>query len=358
MKCLKVELGPRSYPIFIGGGLIKNAGKFLRETTRAGAVAVVTNTKVNRLYGAQCASSLRKSGFRTVTITLPDGEKYKTLDYVKNIYDELIKNRFDRADTILALGGGVTGDMAGFAAATYMRGISCVQLPTTLLAQVDSSVGGKTGVDYPGGKNIIGSFHQPRLVLADISTLMTLSAREFRCGMAEVIKYGIISSVSLFNYLEKSVNMITARNKKALQKIITESCRIKAKIVAEDERESGIRAILNMGHTFGHAIETALGFRKLKHGEAVAIGLVMASRLSYTLGILKAEAVTRVSRLVHSFGLPTSPPRNLDPEEVIKGMLHDKKTVSGKHRFIVFDKIGRASIRSDLTKKEIINVLR
>jgi len=353
-----VKLGPRSYPIYIGSGLVKSAGKFLRETARGTAAAVVTNAKVDRLYGAQCVSSLRKSGFRTVTITLPDGEKYKTLDHVKKIYDELIKNRFDRADTIVALGGGVTGDMAGFAAATYMRGIDFVQVPTTLLAQVDSSVGGKTGVDYPGGKNIIGSFHQPKLVLADISTLLTLSAREFRCGIAEVIKYGIISSAPLFNYLEKSVNKITARKKEALEKIIADSCRIKAGIVEKDERESGVRAVLNMGHTFGHAIETALGFRKLKHGEAVAIGLVMASRLSYSLGLLKAEAVNRVSRLVAEFGLPTSPPRSLDPEDIIKGMSHDKKRVSGKHRFIVFDRIGRASIRSDLTKNEILNVLR
>lgn len=337
---------------------MKDPGKLLRKSLRGRSVAIVTNVKVNRLYGANCLSSLRKSGFRTVTVTLPDGEQYKTIEHVKKIYDELIRNSFDRSDAILALGGGVTGDMAGFAAATYMRGIDYVQVPTTLLAQVDSSVGGKTGVDYPGGKNIIGAFHQPRLVLSDISALLTLSAREFRCGMAEVIKYGIIRSASLFNYLEKSVDKINGRKKEALERIVTESCRIKARIVEEDEKELGVRAILNMGHTFGHAIETALNFRKIKHGEAVAIGLVMASRLSYSLGLLKAKSVHRVHSLIQNFGLPTSLPRNLDPDDVIKGMGHDKKTVSGMRKFIVFDKIGHADIRTNITNKEIIKILR
>ena len=358
MTCIKVKLGARSYPVYIGSGQMENAGKLLRKTLRGRSVAIVTNSKVSRLYGAHCVSSLRKAGFRTLIVTLPDGEKYKTIDNIKKIYDELIKNRFDRADAILALGGGVTGDMAGFAAATYMRGIDFIQMPTTLLAQVDSSVGGKTGVDYRGGKNIIGAFHQPRLVLADISTLLSLSAREFRCGIAEVIKYGLIRSASLFNYLEKSVDEILARKESALEKIVAESCRIKAKVVEEDERETGVRAILNMGHTFGHAIETALGFKKLKHGEAVSIGLVMASRLSYTLGLLKTENVHRLQSLIAKFGLPISLPRNLQPEDVYKGMSLDKKITSGQRRFVVIDKIGRAEIRADLTKNEIINVLR
>lgn len=337
---------------------MKDSGKLLRKTVHGRSIAVVTNSKVLKLYGKKCISFLRRSGYRTITVTLPDGEKYKTIDYVKKIYDELIKNRFDRADAILALGGGVTGDMAGFAAATYMRGIDFVQMPTTLLAQVDSSVGGKTGVDYSGGKNIIGSFYQPKIVIADISTLLSLSAREFRCGIAEVIKYGLIRSASLFNYLEKTADKILTRKQVALEKIVTDSCRIKAKIVSEDERESGVRAILNMGHTFGHAIETALNFRKLKHGEALAIGLVMASRLSYSIGLIKAENVKRVHNLIARYGLPTSLPRNLQPEDIIKGMSHDKKIKSGKRRFIVIDKIGRADIRTDLADKEIINVLR
>ena len=358
MKCIKIKLGIRSYPVFIGTGVINSTGKQLLGISSGNKVAVISNKKVYGLYGAQCASSIRKSGFCPITITLPDGEKFKTIEYIKKIYDALIKNKFDRSDTILALGGGVTGDLAGFAAATYMRGIDYVQVPTTLLAQVDSSVGGKTGVDYFGGKNIIGAFYQPKVVLADISTLLSLSAREFRCGMAEVIKYGIIRSASLFRYLEKSAGRITDRKKDALEKIVTESCRIKAKVVEEDERELGVRAILNMGHTFAHAIETALNFRKLKHGEAVAIGLVMASRLSYTLGLVKAESVNRVHNLIAQFGLPTSLPRNLQPEDVIKGMSHDKKIVSGKRRFIVFNKIGSAQIRTDITDKEIINVLR
>ncbi len=355
---LRVKLGERSYDILVGEGLLVRAGRLMKPVLAQSRVIIVTDDNVAPLYLSALCGALDGEGINHSEIILPAGEQTKDFAHFRELTEGLLGAKAERDTTLVALGGGVIGDITGFAAAVTLRGLPFIQIPTTLLAQVDSSVGGKTGVDYPGGKNIIGAFHQPRLVLADISTLLTLSAREFRCGIAEVIKYGIISSAPLFNYLEKSVSKITARKKDALTKIVTDSCRIKAGIVAKDERESGVRAVLNMGHTFGHAIETALGFRKLKHGEAVAIGLVMASRLSYSLGLLKAEAVNRVSRLVAEFGLPTSPPRSLDPEDIIKGMLHDKKRVSGKHRFIVFDRIGRASIRSDITKNEILNVLR
>ena len=357
MDRLNVRLGEDSYPIYIGSGLLKKAGKLAGKSARGRLACIVTNPRVDRLYGGSCRESFKKAGFSVATIVIPDGERYKTLENIKKIYNGLIKNRFDRAAMIVALGGGVVGDMAGFAAATYMRGIDYIQIPTTLLAQVDSSVGGKTGVDYPGGKNIIGAFYQPKLVLADSSVISTLPEREYRCGIAEVIKYGIIRSASLFSYLEKSVQKIRVREAKSLREIVNRSCRIKARVVSQDEKESGVRAILNLGHTFGHAIETALNFQKLKHGEAVAIGLVQAARLSYTLGFVNSATVRRIKTLVSEFGLPTGLPRQLTPGDVLKGMRHDKKMISGKARFILFDKIGTAKIVSGLRDKEILSAI-
>jgi len=351
-------LGDRSYPILIATGVLPDAGRLLRRVSTASKVCIVTNTTVRRLYADTCISSLQKAGFRVSVISLPDGERYKTLKGMQKIYDGLIKAGLDRSDAVLALGGGVTGDMAGFAAATYMRGICLAQFPTTLLAQVDSSVGGKTGVDHPGGKNIVGAFYQPRLVVCDLSTLFTLPRREYLCGLAEVLKYGVIKSAPFFAYLEKSAKDILGRKSDTLEKIVSESCRIKAAVVGEDEKESGVRAILNFGHTFAHGIETALNFRNIRHGEAVAIGMVMASRLSYVLGLASAQSAQRVERLISAYGLPTRLPRGLTPEKVIAGMEHDKKILAGKWRFVVFDRIGHAFVKDGLTRKEAMVVLR
>ncbi len=348
MAEIRVNLGERSYSIKAGEGVLGNCGPLVKKIARGGGVAIVTNRKVNGLFGETCRRSLEKAGFRTETVILPDGERFKNLAQVSKIYDALVKKGFDRSDTIFALGGGVVGDIAGFAAATYMRGIDCIQAPTTLLAQVDSSVGGKTGVDYPGGKNLIGAFHQPRAVLADLSALKTLSEREFRCGMAEVIKYGIIKSPSFFGFLEKSVKEILRRKPVFLEEIVRKSCRIKADVVSEDEREAGLRAILNYGHTFGHGIETALDFKRLKHGEAVSIGMVMAAELSRRLGLCGEKSVTRIKNLLGAYGLPVVKPRSVSIDDVIEGMAHDKKKMAGSPRFVLINKIGSCIIKGDL----------
>ncbi len=344
MDQVKVRLGERSYRIYLGNGILKNTADYISGFARGERVGVITNPKIKNLFGKKIASSLKKAGFKHEFITIPDGEKYKTLAAISRIYDRLVAARFDRADTILALGGGVVGDMAGFAAGTYMRGIDYVQIPTTLLAQVDSSVGGKTGVDHKKGKNLIGAFHQPKAVVCDMAALKSLSDREYRCGLAEVIKYGVIRSASLFRFMEESVEKVLERKNKTLLRIVKESCRIKARVVEEDEREGGIRAILNYGHTFAHGIETALNYKKIKHGEAVAIGMVMAANLSYSAGFSSAADAGRIENLVKAYGLPTRLPKGLDSKRVIDGMGHDKKVLSGKRRLIVFGKIGRALI--------------
>lgn len=357
MNRLVVKLKARSYPIYVGSDVLGKTGELLRKTARGKNVAIITNPKVDELYGKQCAGSLKKAGFNVSTMKIPDGERYKTLKQIERIYDFLIRNRFDRTDSVVALGGGVTGDMAGFASATYMRGIDYIQIPTTLLAQVDSSVGGKTGVDHSGGKNIIGAFYQPKMVLADLSALSTLPEREFTCGMAEVIKYGVIRSLSFFRFLERSAPDILARKKTALHKIVEESCKTKAEVVEKDEMETGVRAILNFGHTFGHGVETAMNFRRIKHGEAVGIGMVLASRLSEVLGLITHKSFVRVKSLVSTFGLPTELPRQLTPDDVLRGMRHDKKIISGKQVFIVFDKIGKAVIRTSVSENEIMSAM-
>lgn len=357
MKSIKVNLGERSYPIFIGPNTLQNTGTLLRKIIKGNRIGVITNSKVAKYYLPRCKTSLEKSGYDVTVIKIPDGEEYKNLGQISLIYDRLVKAKFDRGDTLLALGGGVTGDMAGFAAATYMRGIDYIQAPTTLLAQVDSSVGGKTGVDHSGGKNLIGAFHQPKAVLADTSAFGTLPDREFRCGMAEVIKYGVIRSTSLFSFLEKSASDIKNKKQMAIEKIIVESCRIKAKVVSEDERESGVRAILNMGHTFGHGIETALGFKKLKHGEAVAIGMALAARLSYRLGDCDEKTVNRIENLIKVYGLPVKTPKGITAGDVIKGMSHDKKAVGGVLRFIIPTAIGSVAIKKDISVGDIRAVI-
>jgi len=353
---ISLKLSHSSYDIVIGPGILQHLGKYLRDLSLGEKVAVVTQTKVDRLYGLQVRKSLEDVGYAPVMIRLPDGERYKTLDRVARIYDKLVALRFERGATLIALGGGVVGDMTGFAAATFLRGISYVQCPTTVVAQVDASIGGKTGVDHPKGKNLIGAFHQPRLVCIDPTVLSTLEKREYVAGMAEVIKYGVIFDRPFFAYLEKHSEEILALDPKRILYCIKKSASIKAEIVQADERESGLRKILNYGHTFGHAIETLTGYRKYKHGEAVAIGMVAAARLACRRGVFQQRDVDRLIALLKVFRLPTRFPK-LDPGSVLSVMERDKKVVGEQIFFILPEKIGSVQIvRVD--RKELKGFLR
>jgi 3-dehydroquinate synthase len=344
IKRIPVQLGTNSYDIVIGQGVSRVMGKYLRDFLSAGdKVAVVTNPKIDRLHGARIRKSLEASGFAPLMIKIPDGERYKTNRQVERIYDRLVQHRFERRSLLVALGGGVIGDLTGFAAATFLRGISYVQCPTTVVAQVDASIGGKTGVDHPGGKNLIGAFHQPRLVCADPEVLTTLPRREFVAGLAEVIKYGVILDRHFFDYLEKNVEGILSLDQKKILYCIERSATIKAKVVQSDEKESGLRKVLNYGHTIGHAIETLTGYRTYKHGEAVAIGMASAARLSYLLGISSWKDVQRQIMLLDAFGLPTALPK-LDLDGIVDVMERDKKVVGGEIYFILPEKIGSVRI--------------
>jgi 3-dehydroquinate synthase len=343
VNTLTVELGSRSYPILIGEGLL--ARKDLLGTHIPGRdVLLVTNTTVGPLYADALKQGLADR--RLVEVSLPDGEAHKTLGTVSRILDVLVANRFSRDCTVIALGGGVVGDMAGFAAACYQRGVAYVQVPTTLLAQVDSSVGGKTGVNHPGGKNLIGAFHQPSAVVADTRTLSTLPPRELRAGLAEVIKYGLIEDAALFAWLEENMDRLLAHDAEALIHVIRRSCEIKAAIVGRDEREQGDRALLNLGHTFGHALESATGYTKWLHGEAVGAGLLMAATMSHEIGLVPSETVERVRRLLERTGLPTEE-RSLAPATVLEHMRIDKKVKSGRIRLVLLRAIGASFVTAD-----------
>jgi 3-dehydroquinate synthase len=344
MEAIRVELGERSYEICIGPGILPQLGERLREF-HFSRVALVSNPTVYALYGNTLLDSLRKAGFDAAVVTIPDGEEYKELLWAYHIYGELLKHRLDRSSALIALGGGVIGDITGFAASTYMRGISLVQVPTTLLAQVDSSVGGKTGVNHPEGKNMIGTFHQPRLVWADVDTLRTLPRREFLAGMAEVIKYGVIWDETFFNFLEKNREKILSLDSGAMQFIISRSCEIKAEVVSRDEREGGLRAILNYGHTIGHALETATGYTAHLHGEAVARGMYCEALLSCLLGLMDMKAAERIGSLIDSYGLPSKMPSGVDEERIISSMKLDKKAVAGELKFVLPQKIGSVVVK-------------
>ena len=349
METLTVELGERSYPIVIGSGLL--GGGF--DITQYGAGAdclVVSNGTVAPLYLDKLEACLR--GKSIATIRLEDGEQYKTLAAMQSILDKLVAEGANRDTTVVALGGGVVGDIAGFAAACYMRGVAFIQVPTTLLAQVDSSVGGKTGVNHPHGKNLIGAFHQPRLVLIDTDTLDTLPDRELRAGMAEVIKYGAIADVRFLEWLEENVDSILGRDEEALAFAIRRSCELKAQVVAEDERESGRRAILNFGHTFGHAIERCQGYRDWLHGEAVAAGMVMAAELSG----LDAGDVDRLRRLLQAAGLPVAPPK-AGADRLLDAMGMDKKVAQKKLRFVLLRAPGQAYLSGEYDTDRLGQVL-
>lgn len=345
MQTLHVELGERSYPIHIGRGLLTQPQLILQHLKRK-QVAIVTNTTVAPLYLEKLAQPLRDAGVNVIPIVLPDGEAYKNAATLNLIYDALLENRCERSTTIIALGGGVIGDLAGYAAATYLRGVPFIQVPTTLLSQVDSSVGGKTGINHPLGKNMIGAFYQPQVVLADIDTLSTLPERELSAGLAEVIKYGLIRDEAFFVWQEANMQKLLALDTEAMSYAIYRSCENKAEVVAADERESGERALLNLGHTFGHAIENAMGYGVWLHGEAVAAGTMLAADLSRRLGWLTDAEISRIKAIFKAARLPIEAPA-LGVERYLDLMGLDKKVVDGQIRLVLQQGIGKSLVTSD-----------
>ncbi|MEJ6021859.1 3-dehydroquinate synthase [Ramlibacter sp. PS4R-6] len=343
MSPIEIALGERSYRILVGPGLLADAGAWADAPASSQAL-VVTNTTVAPLYAQRLARVIAARHPKVHIVELPDGEEHKNWQVLNRIFDALLAHGCDRKTVVYALGGGVVGDMAGFAAASYMRGVPFVQVPTTLLAQVDSSVGGKTAVNHPLGKNMIGAFYQPRLVVCDLDTLATLPAREFSAGLAEVIKYGPIADMAFLDWIETNLAGLMAREPALLAHAVRRSCEIKAAVVGQDERESGLRAILNFGHTFGHAIEAGLGYGEWLHGEAVGCGMVMAAHLSQGLGLVDAAFVERLTRILRDAGLPVRAPA-LGADRFIELMRVDKKAEAGEIRFVVIDKPGSASMR-------------
>jgi 3-dehydroquinate synthase len=332
-QTIKIALGDRSYDIRIGAGILDTIGPLCRELGLSGTTAVISNTTVAPLYYNTVRASLEDAGFRPVLIELPDGEQYKNSATLSLIYDALVDSALDRGSFIVALGGGVIGDMAGFAAASYLRGIPFVQVPTTLLSQVDSSVGGKTGINHPKGKNLIGAFYQPRAVLIDVTTLDTLPDREFRAGLGEIVKYGAVLDGDFFNFLEQNAQSLLSRDKEALIRAVARSCSIKGHVVEQDEREGGVRAVLNYGHTLGHAVETLTGYTRYLHGEAVAIGMVQAAKISERHGYCSANDRHRIESLIASLGLPAQLPE-FPAEACVGALSHDKKVREGGLLFI------------------------
>ncbi len=346
MQTLTVDLGERSYPIHIGAGLLARAELILPHLAQP-RVAIVTNTTVGPLYLDRLRSTLEAAGVEVLPIVLPDGEQYKNWETLNLIFDALLTRRAERKTTLIALGGGVIGDLTGFAAACYQRGVPFIQVPTTLLAQVDSSVGGKTGINHPLGKNMIGAFYQPRLVLADTDTLNTLPDRELAAGLAEVIKYGLIRDLPFLEWLEANMERLVARDTEALTHAIYHSCRNKAEVVAADERESGQRALLNLGHTFGHAIEAGMGYGNWLHGEAVAAGTLLAADLSRRMGLITEADVARIESLYRRAGLPTRAPA-LGVETYLQFMGVDKKVEGGRMRFVLLRRLGEAFVTAEV----------
>ncbi|HMY78251.1 MAG TPA: 3-dehydroquinate synthase [Thauera aminoaromatica] len=351
MQTLNVALGERAYPIHIGRGLLGRADLILPHL-KTQRVAIVTNEVVGPLYLERLRAGLEDAGVRTAAVVLPDGEAHKDWETLARIFDMLLAERCERSTTLVALGGGVVGDMGGFAAACYQRGMPFIQVPTTLLSQVDSSVGGKTAINHPLGKNMIGAFYQPRLVLADIDTLDTLPDRELSAGLAEVIKYGLIRDPDFLAWLELNLDRLMARDTDALAWAIERSCRNKAEVVAADETEQGERALLNLGHTFGHAIETGLGYGEWLHGEAVAAGTMMAAELSRRLGWIDAAAVARIEALLERARLPVWGPR-FGVERYVELMSHDKKVEAGKLRLVLLRALGCAVMHGEAPAGEI-----
>jgi 3-dehydroquinate synthase len=355
MQTLSVALGERSYPIHIGTDLLGRADLIVPVLAR-NSVAVVSNTTVAPLFMERLAGALTRAGAEVVRIVVPDGEEHKDWRTLNAIFDALLEKRCGRDTTLVALGGGVIGDLAGFAAAIYQRGVQYVQAPTTLLSQVDSSVGGKTAINHPLGKNMIGAFHQPRLVLADMGTLKTLPERELRSGLAEVIKHGLVRDAAFFAWLEANIERLLSRDPVALEQAVMRSVAIKAEIVARDEREGGLRRVLNFGHTFGHAIETGLGYGAWLHGEAVAAGMAMAADLSRQLGYLSEADTGRIRSLLQRAGLPTAA-KGIAPSRMQQLMSVDKKVKAGRIHFVLLESLGAATLRSDVPSAAIDRTL-
>jgi 3-dehydroquinate synthase len=351
VETLKVELGERSYPIMVGSKTLDYLGEAVRKLGCGSRLLVVTNDTVGPLYGERVKNSLQKAGFDLLYYELPDGEEFKSLQSAEKLYTIALEGGLERGSAVVALGGGVIGDLAGFVAATYMRGVPYIQVPTTLLAQVDSSVGGKVAVNHPLGKNMIGCFYQPRLTFTDVRVLHTLAAREVYAGLAEVIKYGVIRDPSFFCFLEEQIENILALDEDAVIEVIKRSCAIKAEIVEKDEREEGLRAILNFGHTVGHALEAITGYRVYRHGEAVAMGMVVAAAISVGRGLMQDDEQERLVKLLIKAGLPVVFP--FTAEEIIPLLLRDKKASEGKPRFVLPLSLGKAELFSDVETEEV-----
>lgn len=354
MATLNLDLAERSYPIYIEKGLFSSNSPLI-DHIRGQRVCIVSNDLVYPLYGEKLESLL--TNFQVDSVILPDGEEHKSLANFDKIMSHLLEQNHGRDSTLIALGGGVIGDITGFAAACYQRGIDFIQIPTTLLSQVDSSVGGKTAVNHPLGKNMIGAFYQPKAVIIDTNTLSTLPEREFSAGMAEVIKYGILGDIEFFNWLEANIGKILQRDDQIIQQMIYRCCQCKAEIVAEDEKESGKRALLNLGHTFGHAIEAEQGYGKWLHGEAVAAGMLLAGQISEIKNLLSASDLRRIESLISAFNLPTKAPDSMGFEQFVKHMQRDKKNIGGQLRFILPIGIGNSELRSDISEEELKQIL-
>lgn len=353
MAIVTVNLDTREYHIIIKTGLLSRAGEEISRAVRGRRAMVVTEPTVAPLYLERVLISLRDAGFDVHSAEIPGGEQNKTLETVSNLYEGMLDAKLDRSSVLITLGGGVTGDLAGFAAATYLRGIDFVQIPTTLLAQVDASIGGKVGVDLPRGKNLVGAFHQPKCVLIDPEVLTTLPRREFAGGLAEMIKHGIIAGQPLFDFMRDQSDALQRLDADVLETAIARSCEVKAGIVVQDEKESGIRAFLNYGHTVGHGIEAATGFSKYNHGEAVSIGMVTAAIIAEQIGLAEDRVAKSIAELLSSVGLPVAPNKEIDIDLVIKAMAYDKKVLAGKIRFVLPKRIGDVVITDAVTEADV-----
>jgi 3-dehydroquinate synthase len=358
MQTIRVELGPASHDAHVGAGIIDRVGELARDAgLKSGSCVLVTDATVEKLYAARVTDALRKSGFAPVVISVPPGEASKSSATLELLYDRMTAAALDRGSVVFALGGGVIGDLAGFAAATFLRGVALVQVPTTVVAQVDSALGGKTGINHRHAKNLIGAFYQPRLIVADVSTLATLPDREFREGLAEVIKYGAIMDAPMIADLERDLDAILARHAELLEQVVARSLTHKAAVVGADEREGGLRKTLNFGHTIGHAIEASAGYGNYFHGEAVAIGMVAAARLSSKYAGLSADEVSRLTRLIERAGLPTAMPAGWESADFTRALSLDKKRAAGAVEFVLLDRLGH-SLTKSLPFDNIVSALR
>ena len=357
MPTIHVELGKNSYPIIVNQDILGQIGGLLKSKVKSDKVIVVVDAFVNRHYGGLVLKSLSDAGFDSRMVEVPAGEEYKSLEWFGKLHNQLVDHHMDRTSALIALGGGVVGDLGGFVAATYMRGIPYIQIPTTLQAQVDASIGGKTAINHAKGKNLIGAFHQPKLVLIDVGTLRTLPPRDIRAGFIEVIKHGAIMDVPLFNQIEENLDAILNLNAEILIDVIAKSCANKAKVVASDEKERRFRMILNYGHTFGHALEAVTDYNAYRHGEAVAIGMNCAARLAVNLGMLSLSDWERQNNLIRRTELPVNFPPSIQPGRLMKTMYHDKKTKGGKLTLILPAQIGEVLIRDDVDDSQIARVI-